>query len=320
MFTGPGKRKEHVACVPDSTRLLNERDSAFCPVSLGWNEKKSIWSSPLRRLGEGHTTTGEGSAPKGKSIEPAASGGLPEKIYNDLFQLSSERRADKTVGVNTTYADGRASSKKMVIISSSQRRCMAQQLRADESDIFGRDTAAVKLTTGTVGSFLLRKKGIFPNSSSTKLEKMILNDDSNLSKSNNELKNQREKLNTKRRSKITTERSSTGRGRSRRVRGGAQRRQRGRYYLAQQSSRKLRSSERNNNNKKKKRYKKNKKKEKILKLISFHHYKMKQEMFDLINGSFSSRLCLLIMIFLVRTFFVFMFKMIFERLFFGLFR
>ena len=139
-------------------------------------------------------------------------------------------------------------------------------------------------------------------SSSTDLKKKkILNDDSKLSKSNNELmRNQRQKLKTKRKSKITTERSSSGRGRSRRVRGSTQRRQRGRYYLVQQSSRKLRIAR---NHKKKKRYKKNKKKEKILKLISFHHYKMKQEIFDSMNGDIMSHLCLLIMvIFLVSTF------------------
>jgi hypothetical protein len=146
-------------------------------------------------------------------------------------------------------------------------------------------------------------------------KKKILNDDSKLSKSNNELmRNQRQKLNTERRSKITTERNSSGRGR--RSRGSTQRRQRGRYYLVQQSSRQLRIAR---NNKKKKRYKKNKKKEKIMKLKLFHHYKMNQEMFDLINGSFSSRLCLLIFtIFLVSTFCLsipFMSKMIFEHLF-----
>jgi len=132
-------------------------------------------------------------------------------------------------------------------------------------------------------------------------KKKILNDDSKLSKSNNELmRNQRQKLNTKRRSKITTERSSSGRGRSRRSRGSTQRRQRGRYYLVQQSSRKLRIAR---NHKKKKRYKKIKKKEKILKLISFHHYKMKQEIFDSMNGDIMSHLCLLIMvIFLVSIF------------------
>ena len=118
-------------------------------------------------------------------------------------------------------------------------------------------------------------------SSSTDLK--ILNDDSKLSKSNNELmRNQRQKLKTK---------SSRGRG-------STQRRQRVRYYLAQQSSRQLRIAR---NNKKKKR--KNKKKEKILKLISFHHYKMKQEIFDSMNGDIMSHLCLLIMvIFLVSTF------------------
>ena len=133
-------------------------------------------------------------------------------------------------------------------------------------------------------------------SSSTELEKKkILNDDSKLSKSNNELmRNQRQKLNTKRKSKITTERSSSGRGRSRRGRGSTQRRQRGRYYLVQQSSRKLRIAR---NHKKKKR--KNKKREKILKLISFHHYKMEQEMFDLMNGDILPHLCLLIMVILI---------------------
>ena len=141
-------------------------------------------------------------------------------------------------------------------------------------------------------------------SSSTDLKKKkILNDDSKLSKSNNELmRNQRQKMKTKRKTKIKTERRSSGRGRSRsrRSRGSTQRRQRGRYYLVQQSSRKLRIQR---NHKKKKRYKKNKKKEKILKLISFHHYKMKQEIFDSMNGDIMSHLCLLIMvIFLVSTF------------------
>ena len=67
-------------------------------------------------------------------------------------------------------------------------------------------------------------------------------------------------------------------------------------YLARQlEQRKLRIAR----NKKKS----EKKKEKILKLKSFHHYDKKHEMFDLINGSFSSRLCVLIMmLFLVSTF------------------
>jgi hypothetical protein len=114
------------------------------------------------------------------------------------------------------------------------------------------------------------------------------------------MRNQRQKSNTKRRSKFTTKRSSSGRDRSRRVRGSTQRRQRGRYYLVQQSSRQLHVRIARNNKKKKR---KNKKKEKILKLISFHHYKMKQEIFDSMNGDIMSHLCLLIMvIFLVSTF------------------
>jgi hypothetical protein len=91
------------------------------------------------------------------------------------------------------------------------------------------------------------------SSTDVKKNKKILNDDSKLSKSNNELmRNQRQKLKTKRKSKITTERSSSGRGRSRRVRGSTQRRQRRRHYLVQQSSRKLLRIARNNKKRKKK--------------------------------------------------------------------
>ena len=119
--------------------------------------------------------------------------------------------------------------------------------------------------------------------------------DAKLSKSKRELKRQPQKLKAAEASNCMT--NSVGVGGS-----GVHKRQRRRCLARRLSARKLSCAI---NNKTKKINKKKKMKEKILKLISFHHYKMKQDMFDLINGSFSSRLCLLILIFLVRTSFVF---------------
>jgi hypothetical protein len=104
-----------------------------------------------------------------------------------------------------------------------------------------------------------------------------------LSKSKRELKRQPQKLKAAEVSNCMT--NSVG------VRGsGVQNRQRRRCLARRLSARKL-SCARNNKNKK--RNKKKRMKEKILKLKSFHHYKMKQEIFDIM-----SHLCV---IFLVST-------------------
>ena len=108
-----------------------------------------------------------------------------------------------------------------------------------------------------------------------------------LSKSTRKLNKQPQKLKAAEVSICMTNRVGVGGS-------GKQRRQRGRC-LARLSVRKLSFA----TNKKKKKSKKKKMKEKILKLKLFHHYKMEQEMFDLMNGDIMPHLCLLIMVILI---------------------
>ena len=112
--------------------------------------------------------------------------------------------------------------------------------------------------------------------------------DAKLSKSKRELKRQPHELKAAEASNCMT--NSVGVGGS-----GVQKRQRRRCLARRLSARKLSFA----TNKKKKKSKKKKMKEKILKLISFHHYKMEQELFDLMNGDIMPHLCLLIMVILI---------------------
>jgi len=133
--------------------------------------------------------------------------------------------------------------------------------------------------------------------------------DAKLSKSKRELKRHPQQLKAAEVSNCMTNSVDVGGS-------GVQKRQRRRCLARRVSARKLSCAR---NKKKKKRNKKKKMKEKILKLKSFHHYDMKHEMLNLLNGIVSSHLCLLIlMIFLVSTSFVFeyLLKPIFKMIFF----
>ena len=126
----------------------------------------------------------------------------PGEKKNDVFLIERQRTVlIVECGSITNVEDGRTSSNVVASFSSCRRRrYIVPQTRTNESNVFGHSTTAFKGSTGNVDSVSIVtsmsiKAAPDPTLwSSTDLEKIIPNDDSEVFKSSNELNTQRQKL------------------------------------------------------------------------------------------------------------------------------
>ena len=126
----------------------------------------------------------------------------PGEKKNDVFLIERQRTVLIVErGSLTNVEDGRTSSNVVAsLFLGRRRRCIVQQTRTNESNVFGHSTTAFKGSTGNVdsvsiGTSMSIKAAPDPTLwSSTDLEKSIPNDGSEVSKSSSELNNQRQKL------------------------------------------------------------------------------------------------------------------------------
>jgi hypothetical protein len=126
----------------------------------------------------------------------------PGEKKNDVFLIERQRTVlIVECGSITNVEDGRTSSDVVASFSSCRRRrYIVPQTRTNESNVFGHSTTAFKGSTGNVDSVSIAtsmsiKAAPDPTLwSSTDLEKIIPNDDSEVFKSSNELNTQRQKL------------------------------------------------------------------------------------------------------------------------------
>ena len=127
----------------------------------------------------------------------------PGEKKNDVFLIERQRTVIIVERSSiTNVEDGRTSSNVVAsLFLGRRRRCIVQQTRTNESNVFGHSTTAFKGSTGNVDSVSIAGTSMSIKAapdptlwSSTDLEKSIPNDGSEVSKSSSELNNQRQKL------------------------------------------------------------------------------------------------------------------------------
>jgi hypothetical protein len=127
----------------------------------------------------------------------------PGEKENDVFLIERQRTVIIVERSSiTNVEDGRTSSNVVAsLFLGRRRRCIVQQTRTNESNVFGHSTTAFKGSTGNVDSVSIAGTSMSIKAapdptlwSSTDLEKSIPNDGSEVSKSSSELNNQRQKL------------------------------------------------------------------------------------------------------------------------------